>query len=396
MLRDRQTKGINEMKCHTMIHALTLFATLLPAVGGAEKPSLERSGTTVNQSTPDWAGRATDGKAARIAVPAPEDPRYHHLGWPKAVRTADGTIVLGFLMGRKHVGENCPAVSLSTDGGQTFSAPKRLKEFGKDKDYGASGNMALGIAHDGSVLLLSHGYSPNACHIFGWRSTDNGRTWKPVDTSALGPNKAGSSTGHIVQLPGKRLMAVGHYRDGCQPHTRGIWRSISEDDGLTWGEPSLVTTQHGVEPVLVRHENRLLVFIRNNSGEGAPRQLIAVSDDWGKTWRTELSNIGAVLPGTRALAHPFAMMHPHRPGELLAVTFERGPMGAGQLWRGDPATLKFTHERTLVELSKQSVKTHNDYGYGWLVPMEGRRALLFYYHGRKDGPASIWVLETEI
>jgi len=30
------------------------------------------------------------------------------------------------------------------------------------------------------------------------------------------------------------------------------------------------------------------------------------------------------------------------------------------------------------------------------VPMEGRRALLFYYHGRKDGPASIWVLETEI
>jgi hypothetical protein len=344
---------------------------------------------------PDWAGRAPDGTPARVAVASPDNPRFHHLGWPKAVRTADGTIVLGFLMGRKHPGENCPAVSVSTDGGKTFSAPKILKEFGRDKDYGASGNMALGIAHDGAVLLLSHGYSPNSCHIFGWRSTVNGRTWKPVDTSALGPNKAGSSTGHIVQLPGKRLMAVGHYRDGCQPHTRGIWRAISEDDGLTWGEPVLVTREDGVEPVLVRHDNRLLVFIRRR-GNHATQQFIAISDDWGKTWRFESPNIGVILPGTRALAHPFAMINPHRPNELLAVTFERGTMGAAQLWRGDPATLKFTHERTLVELPKQSVKTNNDYGYGWLVPMENRRALLFYYHGRKDGPAAIWVLETEI
>jgi hypothetical protein len=344
---------------------------------------------------PDWAGRAPNGRAARIAVSAPEDPRYHHLGWPKAVRTAEGTIVLGFLMGRKHVGENCPAVSVSTDGGMTFSVPKRLREFGKDKDYGASGNMALGLAHDDAVLLLSHGYSPDTCHIFGWRSTDSGRTWKTVDTSALGPNKAGSATGHIVQLPGKRLMAVGHYRNGCQPYTRGIWRSISEDGGLTWGEPVLVSPQPGAEPVLVRHQHRLLVFIRA-TGEEATRQFIAVSDDWGDTWRTELSNIGAILPGTRALAHPFAMMHPHRSDELLAVTFERGPMGAAQLWRGNPTTLGFTHERTLVNLSKQSVETNSDYGYGWLVPMDGRRALLFYYHGRKDGPNSIWVLETEI
>lgn len=346
-----------------------------------------------NASLPNWAGRAPDGAAARIAVPAPENPRFQHLGWPKAVRTGDGTIILGYLMGRKHPGENCPAVSLSSDGGKTFSAPKMLREFGKGRDYEASGNMALGIAHDGSVLLLAHGYSANANHIFGWRSTDSGRTWNPVDTSALGPNKTGSSTGSIVRLPNGKLMVAGHYRAGSQPYTQGIWRSISEDNGLTWQEPALIVEMDGVEPVLVRHENRLLVFIRERKGK---RQYLSVSDDWGVTWKTELAAIHPILPTTTVLAHPFAMVDPHDPDGLLAVTFERGKAGAAQLWRGNPRTLEFKHERTLVELTQLSGATNNDYGYGWLVPLEGRRALLFYYHGLGSGPNSIWALETEI
>jgi len=344
---------------------------------------------------PDWAGRAPDGTSARIAVPAPENPRYHHLGWPKAVRAGDGTIVLGYLAGKKHPGENCPAVSLSTDGGQTFSPPRILREFGEGLDYGASGNMALGLAHDGAVVLLAHGYSRTSNHIFGWRSPDNGRNWRPVDTSRLGPNKTGSATGHLVKLPGGKLMAVGHYRDGSKPHTRGIWRSISEDDGRTWGEPGLVTELHGVEPVLVRHENRLLVFIRGQQ-EDATRQFLAVSDDMGITWETRPSGISAQLPATTALAHPFAMVNPGNPAELLAVTFERGGIGAAQLWRGNPGTLEFKHDRTLLELRRLDPRTNDDYGYAWLVPMDGRRALLFYYHGKKAGPSSIWVLETNL
>jgi hypothetical protein len=345
---------------------------------------------------PAWAGRAADGTPARIAVPAPENPRFHHLGWPKAVRTADGTIVLGFLGGRRHPGENCPLVAISTDGGNTFSEPQMLREFGAGRDYDASGNMALGLAHDGSVLLLAHGYSKTSNHIFGWRSTDGGRTWLPVDTSALGPNKTGSATGHIVQLPGKRLMVVGHYRDGSQPHSRGIWQSISEDDGLTWGEPALVTDYPGVEPVLVRHEKRLLVFIRGNQADDDHRQFLAVSDDWGSTWKLQPAGIEALQPQAAALAHPFAMVDPHDPGKLIAITFERGKAGLAQLWHGDPATLSFKHDRTLLELTTLDPGTNDDYGYAWLVPTDGHRALLFYYHGKKTGPSSIWVLETEI
>ncbi len=71
---------------------------------------------------PAWAGRAPNGDVVRIAVTPPENKRFEHLAWPKAVRTADGTIVLGFLAGTHHGNESCPAVSISKDGGKTFSA----------------------------------------------------------------------------------------------------------------------------------------------------------------------------------------------------------------------------------------------------------------------------------
>ena len=345
---------------------------------------------------PPWAGQTPSGDPVRIAVPPPENPRFAHLAWPKAVRTGDGTIVLGYQAGTHHGNESCPAVSISTDGGKTFTPPQILQEFGPGKEYTNSGNMALGLAHDGSVILLSHGHRGNeANHIFGWRSTDSGRTWAPVDTSALGPNKTGSATGSIVQLPGRKLMAVGHYRGGSQPYTTGIWRSVSEDDGLTWGEPAMVNNLNAGEPVIVRWRDRLLVFIRGR-GPAAPRQFVSVSDDWGQTWRTDLLNLGPQSAHTRLLTHPFAMVNPHDATELLAVVFERPLPGSAQLWRGSPETLSFRHDRTLVELPKVEGDPNTDFGYPWVVPLEGRKALMFYYHGRSRGPCPIWVLETEL
>ncbi len=344
---------------------------------------------------PPWAGRAPNGDVVRVAVAPPENPRFEHLAWPKAVRTTDGTIVLGCLAGTHHGDESCPAVSLSTDGGKTFTTPQVLREFDPGKDYTNSGNMALGLAHDGSVLLLAHGHTSKTNHIFGWRSADSGRTWQPVDTSALGPNKTGSTTGTIVQLPGKKLMVTGHYRAGSQPFTTGIWQSISEDDGRTWGAPIMVNNLNAGEPVLVRRDHQLLVFIRGR-GPAAARQFVSISDDWGATWRTELLNIMAVSKHTSSLAHPFAMVNPSKPGELIAVTFERPLPGSAHLWRGDAKTLKFKHDRALLELPKIDGDPNTDFGYAWLLPMEGKKALVFYYHGRGRGPNAIWVLETQI
>jgi hypothetical protein len=351
--------------------------------------------TSATEPPPAWAGRAPNGDPVRIAVAPSDSPRFAHLAWPKAVRTTDGTIVLGYLAGTHHGSESCPAVSISTDGGKSFSAPNVLKEFGPGKEYGNSGNMALGLAHDGAVLLLAHGHSATSNHIYGWRSSDSGRTWKLINTSALGPDKTGSSTGTIVQLPGKKLMVAGHYRAGSKPYTTGIWQSVSADDGLTWGEPAMVNNINAGEPVLVRSGDRLLVFVRGR-GPAAARQLVSASEDWGQTWKTDLLNLTAVNQHTTGLAHPFARVNPHNAEELIAVTFERPLPGSAQLWRGSAKTLTFKRDRTLVELPKIAGDPHNDFGYAWLLPMEGRRALVFYYHGLGRGYCPIWVVETQI
>ena len=365
-----------------IVHALFLSSLLVTAVALRAAP-------------PPWVGVAPDGSPARVAVGPKDDLRFAHLAWPKAVRTADGTIVLGYQIGTHHGDGSSPAVSISTDEGRTFSAPHILREFGPGKEYTNSGNMAIGLAHDGAVLLLSHGHRSNVTnHIFGWRSTDSGRTWTEVNTSALGPNKTGSSTGTIVRLPGKQLMAVGHYRAGSKPYVTGIWQSISPDDGLTWGEPSMVTNVNGGEPVLVRHQDRLLVFIRGR-GPATVRQYIAVSDDFGQTWRTELSPISVQNPHSTLITHPFAMVNPHDPAELLAATFERPLPAVATLWRGSPQTLAFKAIRPLIELPKVEGSPHTDFGYPWLIHLDGRRWLMFYYHGRGRGECSIWVKDFE-
>ena len=345
---------------------------------------------------PVWAGTAPDGSAARIAVQPSDNPRFAHLAWPKAVRTADGTIVLGYQIGTHHGDGSCPAVSLSTDDGKTFSAPHVLREFGPGMEYTNSGNMAIGLAHDGAVIILSHGHRGNeANHIFGWRSADSGRTWQPVDTSALGPNKTGSATGAIAQLPGRRLVAVGHYRSGSKPFVTGIWQSLSEDDGRTWGEPKQISNVNAGEPTVVFHDGRLLVFIRGR-GPAAVHQYIAVSDDLGATWRTELSNISVKSPHSTLITHPFAMVDPRDSSRLLAATFERPLPASAEAWTANPKTLKFTHERRLLTLPKIEGDPNTDFGYPWLVHLEGNRFLLFYYHGKGRGPCPIWVADVTL
>jgi hypothetical protein len=341
-----------------------------------------------------WAATNPAGAAVRVAVGPVDGSPLRHLAWPKAVRTANGTIVLGYQIGSHHGDGSSPAVSLSTDNGRSFTAPHVLRRFGPDQEYSNSGNMALGLAHDGAVVLLSHGHRGNeANHIFGWRSTDHGRTWSPVDTSALGPNKTGSSTGTIVQLPGKQLMVVGHYRRGSQPYHTGIWQSISKDDGLTWGEPSMVSNVNGGEPLLVRHGDRLLVFIRGR-GPATVHQYIAVSDNFGQTWQTELSNLRTRNPHSTLITHPFAMVHPRDPATIVAATIERPQPATAELWYGNPRTLEFKHQRTLLNLPKIEGDPNDDFGYPWLVPLNDSAALLFYYHGRRRGDASIWVTEV--
>jgi hypothetical protein len=369
------------------------FIPLALALGALLAPGLR-----AEDSLPAWAATTPGGQPVRIAVAPPEGPRFAHLAWPKAIRAKDGTIILAYLAGTFHGdgGGKSPAISLSTDNGRTFTPPNVLRAFSPGEDYTSSGNLAIGLADDGAVVLLAMGYRGNeANNIYGWRSTDHGRTWTPTDTSALGPNKTGSVCGTVVSMPGRGLLVHGHYRKGAKPHEQGIWQSVSTDGGRTWQAPTLVTDLNVGEPVLVRSGDRLLSFIRGR-GPDAVRQLVAISDDKGVTWRSEWSDLRATRPGVKGLAHPFAMENPNKPGELLVLTTERPLPGRVILWRGDARKLDWKQERVLLDFPKIEGDKNTDYGYTWLVHQSGNKYLMFYYHGETKSTNPIWVTEVDI
>lgn len=356
----------------------------------------------------EWQPRIVGGGNARVAVTAPADLRFAHLSWPKAVRAADGTIVLAYTAGIFHGdhGGGSPAVSISTDDGRTFSAPNVLREFGPDKDYTQSGNLAIGSADDGALVLLAMAYTGGTGkivgtagrgnNIYGWRSTDSGRTWTPTDTSKLGPNITGSVFGRVIDVSGQGLTVLGHYRAPSKPDT-GIWLAQSKDQGRSWGEPRMITDVAAAEPVLVVTENRRIAFLRGKNAGG--RQYVAHSDDGGKTWSTELSNL-APPPG-HSLAAPFATQNPANPKQLLVLTNERAGSkittpSSITLWRGEVDKLEWTTERKLIELPKSDDNPNKDLGYPWLLHKGGDQWQLYFYYGRSRGECAIWVADVTI
>ncbi len=352
-------------------------------------------------SLPAWAAKNTAGQPVRIAVSAPADDKHAHLSWPKVIKTARGTVILGYSAGIGHnIGGSALAVSLSKDGGKTFSAPKKLISFPDDDPrYRDCGNLALGLAGDGSVLLLAMAYNRDeGNHIFGWRSTDDGVTWTRTDTSALGPDKTGSVFGNIIPLAGRGLAVFGHYRGGSKPHSQGLWMSLSKDEGRTWAAAQRIADIHAVEPVVVQSAGRLVGFFRGDSQNARGRQSVGVSDDLGGTWKTELSALDAEHPANARLAAPFAVENPNRKGELLVLTTERAVPGntPGRiwLWRGDAEKLEWKRERVLLEFPRIEGDPHTDLGYPWLLHTGGNRWQMYYYHGDSRAAAHIWVTDA--
>jgi len=238
------------------------------------------------------------------------------------VRTADGTIVLGFLAGTHHGDESCPLFPSHGRRQYVLPAPNILREFGRDTEYSNSGNLALGVAHDGAVLLLAHGHKGNLKnHIFGWRS---GGQWAHLEARGhIGARAEQDGVIHRDDRATSReaVDVTGHYRRWFETVQHRHLAVVSPDDGLTWGEPAMVNNLNAGEPVLVRAGDQLLVFVRGR-GPANARQFISISDDWGKTWKTELSTIITHDKRTTGLAHPFAMVNPLKTSELIAVTSE--------------------------------------------------------------------------
>lgn len=321
----------------------------------------------------------------RIVIPAPENERFAHLSWPKIVTALDGTLVTAYIAGRKHVnGDGCPAISVSTDQGKTFSEPKILREFDTTMPYQHGANLALGVAQDGAIVLMVMAFTNDERNsIFGWRSGDSGKTWTPTDTSSLADNQTGSVFGHVFPVPGKGLAVCGHYR---KPKGNGIWIAFSQDHGESWGDPQTITDRKYFEPAFLYSEGKLIGLIRENDAHAYHQY---VSNDLGELWEAKEK----ALQGNPSAVHPspFLVEDPANPGQLYALQSERGAKHRIHLWKATAAELDWEHVSRVVEVAND-----RDFSYPWMTPLENGKWFLVYYSGEKDGPNPIWGLELSL
>lgn len=335
-----------------------------------------------------------------IAVKSPEDPRIAHLSWPKIITTKNGTIILAYSAGVGHNrGGSGPAVSTSKDGGKTFSPPKILGYFPEDDNrYRDSGNTAIGIAEDGAVILLAMAYRGNENNtIVGWRSEDDGKTWKPVNTDKIAENKTGSVFGEILNVPEKGLVVFGHYRQPSNP-SHGIFMSTSTDNGLTWSPPQTIvsTSEHRyAEPAVTFTEGRFVGLLRDARSPENRRYDIAVSDDLGQTWEISPSNIiiprelGGIQPS------PFIAVSNKDPEKLYAIQSIRGvkdnTRGRMYLWTANLSDLEWENKGKIVSVHRDADHL-SDWSYPWMTPIKEDQWLMVFYAGVGNGSNSIYGL----
>lgn len=333
----------------------------------------------------------------RLLVPAPTAPKIAHLSWPKIVATPNGNLVLAYSAGVGHnIGGSGPAVSISTDRAATFSSPHLLAYFpDDDARYRDCGNLALGVAGDGAVVLLAMAYAGDQQNtILGWRSTDDGQTWHRIDTWALADNKTGSVYGHIQDVPELGLVVFGHYRRPSQPNA-GVWMAKSDDHGQSWGPPQVVTTNAYFEPAFTFTQGRWIGLLRLANDADTRRYDQAVSDDLGQRWQIEPSRLAIPdgLPGRQP--SPFITVDPANPNRLYAIQSIRGDhngtRGRAYLWTAEGPCLDWERQGRLAAIPKNAAHL-SDWSYPWMTPIGDDRWVLVFYAGTSRGSSSLYGL----
>ncbi len=332
----------------------------------------------------------------RLLIPAPDDERITHLSWPRIVKTGEGVLVTAYSAGIGHnIGGSGPAVSVSRDGGETFSEPRLLAYFPDDDDrYEDCGNMALGVTEDGALILLAMAYhSDEANTILGWRSENDGLTWNPVDTSNLAENQTGSVYGHVTSMPDGRLAVTGHYRQPSEPYSEGVWLSFSDDNGRSWNPHERIVERRLFEPAIIYAGGRFVGLIRDDGSEPPYWQVTGEGDDWELT----RSAVGPKEDIELRAPSPFVTVDPEDAERLWALESQRFAEGGGAiwLWTANAETLDWRRVGQVVAFPADD-PNHADITYPWMTPLGDGQWFLVFYSGQRRGPSSIYGMEIDL
>ncbi len=315
--------------------------------------------------------------------------------FPVLCRLDDGRLAAAVRGGAPHIGVGGRLDWIeSSDGGQTWSAPRVLVDSEWDDR-----NPAFGQTADGTICLAyAEAQSYNARGewdpsaggfvFFYVLSFDGGETWTPKKPLLTPFPEGGSPYGRIVMTAeGEALMSVygavnesnaSLFVTGRPEGTDACGFLRSADNGRTWAAFTPVARGYNEMTLLPLPDEALLAFARSDSD-----QHVAVlrSEDSGMTWSDP-------IPLTLGSQHPAdAALLPG--GDVLVVYGNRlAPFGV-QAFRADP-----DGDMTTVPhfaLAKDSKNT--DQGYpSVVVRSDGRAVVLYYAVGTSERPDDVMTL----
>ncbi|MFF2848923.1 exo-alpha-sialidase [Streptomyces sp. NPDC058001] len=245
--RLRSTRSLRSLRV-LLVALCTAAVATLPAAGQAVAASVD---------TPGAAGATASGFEQQVLFKAAQDPGYACFRIPAVVESKTGTL-LAFAEGRVN-------------------------------DCGDAGDIDIVVK----------------------RSTDNGRTWGPLQVVNEGAGDTHGNPAPVVDRGTGRILLAETYNTGrtdgrgCSvPCDRTPHLQYSDDDGLTWSQPRDLSDEilpehwnswyatgpvHGIQLTKGRHKNRLVFSANTETWDGtritANHAALIVSDDGGDQWK---------------------------------------------------------------------------------------------------------------
>lgn len=231
-----------------------------------------------------WVSRQVDGEwtpPVEVANGVQHTTLRHPTWNPVLFQMPDGGPLLLFYKDGPDPQSWWGMLTESTDGGKTWSRPRRLP----DTIDGPVKNKPV-LLSDGRLLC------PSSTEYDGWRvhfevTTDAGRTWERIGPINDG-RRFNAIQPSVLIHDNDRLQVLCRSREG------NVVTSWSEDGGRTWSDveaTSLPNPNSGTDAVTLADGRHLLVYnhTQRNSGEPRGRALlnVAVSDN-GTDWQAAL------------------------------------------------------------------------------------------------------------
>ena len=291
--------------------------------------------------------------------------------WPNLTLLENGNLT-ATIFNQPHHGQGEGDVEswISLDGG-------RIWELGgvaaARKSKSNRMNVAAGVTHDGSVVVLAGGWGgaafrerilvPLVC-----RSSDGGRTWRQTSEITLPPRVQNIIPfGDVVRGPGNLLVASVYswLLPQSNPSSSTAFVLFSRDNGWTWGESVVIGEDDYNETALVRLKSNRWLAVSRTAGDGHLE--LFISEDEGQSWHSA----GSLTPPS------------HHPGHLLELKDGRIVLTYGireSNHRGIGYRVSSDEGRTwgppshLIHLEKT-----NDGGYPATVQLEDEILVTAYY-----------------